>query len=171
MSDKKVRLVIILLLSLTGVYAQNAIYLMERSGVQTPISLDNIRKLTFTTGNMTVFKTDGNSSNYKLGDLQYLRFIDQASISSKIESGENSYFTVYPNPVVDQLQIRFVSATSGSVQLTILNMAGVVLHKQSTISQNGMNQRIISVSNLSSGLYICRLQYGNKAESIRFLKH
>jgi hypothetical protein len=153
------------------VYAQNALYLMERSGAQTPISLDNIRKLTFTTGNMTVFKTDGNSSSFKLGDLQYLSFIDQASIVSKMVSGVNSYFTVYPNPVVDQLQIRFVSTTSETVQLTILNMLGVVFRQQTTISQNGTNHILIPVQNLSSGLYICHLKNGNSTESIRFLKH
>jgi hypothetical protein len=171
MSNKKVIIIILLLLSLTGVYAQNALCLMERSGAQTPISLDNIRKLTFTEGNMTVFKTDGNSSNYKLGNLQYLSFIDQASIISKMISGEKSCFTVYPNPVVDQLQIRFVSTTYEPVQLTILNMLGVVLHQQTTISQNGTNHILIQVPNLSSGLYICHLQYGIKTESIKFLKY
>jgi environmental stress-induced protein Ves len=171
MKDKKVISILLILLSLTGVNAQNALNLIERSGAQTPISLDNIRKLTFTDGNMIVFKTDGNSSNYKLGDLQYLSFIDQVSIVSKKVSSEISYFTVYPNPVVDQLQIRFVSTSSETVQLKILNMQGVVFHQQTIMSQNGTNHIMIPVPDLSSGLYICYLQYGNKTESIRFLKH
>ena len=170
MKDKKVILIILLLLSLTGVYAQNALYLMERSGAQTPILLDNIRKLTFIDGNMTVFKTDGNSSNFKTDELKRLSFIDQTSIVSKKVSRERSSLAIYPNPVVDQLQIRFESITSETVQLTILNLLGVVFHQQTTMSQNGTNHIMIPVQNLSRGLYICHLQYANKTESVRFLK-
>jgi endoglucanase len=171
MSYKEVKLIFLFLLSFTGVHAQSALYLIERSGAQTPIPLDNIRKLTFTSKNMTVNKTDGNSTNYKLGDLQYLSFIDHSSIVSQMMNGDNNYLTVYPNPAVDQLQIRFASTTSETVQLKFLNMQGVIFYHQTTISQTGTNQIMISVSQLPVGLYICQMQNGNKTESIRFLKH
>jgi hypothetical protein len=168
---KKVKLIFLFLLSFTGVYAQSALFLMESSRAQTPIPLDNIRKLTFTSGNMTINKTNGNSSNHKLGDLQYLSFIDHTSFVSQKMRGENNYLTVYPNPVVDQLQIRFESTISETVQLKIINMHGVVFYHQNTISQTGTTQILIPVSELSSGLYICQLLNGNKTESIKFLKH
>jgi hypothetical protein len=171
MSNLKIKLIFFLLLSFTGGYAQNTLNLMEKSGTQTPFTLNSVRKLTFTGGNITVNKTDGNSITYVLGDIQYLSFIDQTSIVSEMVNRENSSLLIYPNPVINQLQICYLSKNSGNVQVKITNIQGVVFHQQTTISQNGTNHIMIPVSELPGGLYICQLLKGNKTESIKFLKH
>ncbi|OFX31707.1 MAG: hypothetical protein A2X08_16055 [Bacteroidetes bacterium GWA2_32_17] len=172
MRYKKVKLSALLLLGigLSGIQAQSTLYVKEHSGIQTPYTLSSIRKLTFPTGNMTVKKTDGSTNTFALSDIRYLNFIDLTTNVSQVGIQENSSIILYPNPVIDQLQISYESIKAWNVQVEIIDVQGKVLHQQTIISKNGTNHALIPVSQLSKGLYVCRLQSNEKIEIFKFLK-
>ena len=172
MRYKKVKLSALLLLGigLSGIQAQSTLYVKEHSGIQTPYTLSSIRKLTFPTGNMTVKKTDGSTNTFALSDIRYLNFIDLTTNVSQVGIQESSSIILYPNPVIDQLQISYESIKAWNVQVEIIDVQGKVLHQQTIISKNGTNHALIPVSQLSKGLYVCRLQSNEKIEIFKFLK-
>jgi hypothetical protein len=168
---KKIYSFLIISFLITGLQAQSTLYVKEKSGTQTPFELDGIRKLTFPAGNITVNKTDGNMSIYELSDIRYLSFSDFTTDVKIIARQESSNLTLFPNPVIDQLLISYESLKAGNVQVAIIDIQGKVLHQQTINSQNGTNHAIISVSQLPKGLYVCRLQNGDKLETIKFIKN
>jgi len=173
MQHKKVFLSVLLLFSigLTGLYAQNKLYVKEKAGTQTSFTLNSVRKLTFVTGNMTVNKTNGNTGTYSLSTIRYLSFKDFTTDVSHISLQESNTLILYPNPVIDQLQISYETAKAGIVQVEIFDVKGKLLHQQILNSQIGTNHATIPVVKLTKGLYICCLQNGNKFETLKFLKN
>jgi hypothetical protein len=172
MRFKKIKLSAIFLLSfgLTGMQAQNSLYVKEKTGKQTSFALNSIRKLTFPLGNMVVNKTNGITSTYALSDIRYMNFTNLTTIASLSGGKESEDIKLYPNPVVDHLQISFKSIKAGKASVQIFDLDGKVLLQQTINIQDGTNNSIISVSELPEGLYILHLQNGNKLESIKFLK-
>lgn len=77
MRHKRLKLSAVLLLGLglTGLQAQT-MYVKESSGTQTAYTLSNIQKMSFSSGNLTVTKTDNSSGVFALSDLRYLNFSD-----------------------------------------------------------------------------------------------
>jgi len=172
MRQKKVNLIVALLflIGLTGLQAQNKLYVRHNTGTQASYVLSSIRKITFASGNMDVVKTDGNSDYY---DLKYIQFLSFRDIKTDIipVGFDDGNITLYPNPVIDNLHISFESINAVNVQIEITDLQGRVLYQQTINSQYGINQAIIPVDKLSEGLYLCRLQNGNKLETIKFLKN
>lgn len=174
MKNKKRKFVmwIILVISLTSLQAQNTLFIKEKSGVQTPYSLVNVKKLTFASGNITVNKKDGSINTYAIMNLRYLNFgTDGTSIISQLGVEENFSVLLYPNPTSDQLHVQYVSAMFEKVQLQITDMQGRIILQQSLDSQLGINCTTIPVQQLKNGLYICQLHFGNKLETCKFLKN
>src|SRR5665811_1442739 len=76
MRHKKLKLTVVIFLGLllTGLQAQNALYIKEKSGVQTSFILNSLRTLTFPAGSMTVNKADGSTSSFELSNIRSLNF-------------------------------------------------------------------------------------------------
>jgi hypothetical protein len=128
---------------------------------------------TFTAGNPAVgtamalnkdlgaYPTDG-SGNKHLPTL-FPGYVAPTAI--KTLSG-NLGLSVYPNPVADELTLTSQSANKGIMQIEFIDMQGrVVLSKTSAA-----NQLKINVSNLSNGLYLCRVTQGSTVQTSKFLK-
>jgi len=173
MRHKKVKLIALLLLciGLTGIQAQSSLYVRTHNGIQTSYALNSIEKLTFSGANMIVNKTSGSIDNYALNDIRYMNFDDLTNNISLISGDGSGNIILYPNPVIDQLQISYESTITGNIQVEILDIHGKVLCQQMIISQKGTNQAIIPVSQLSAGLYVCRLQSDDKIGIINFFKN
>jgi len=77
---------------------------------------------------------------------------------------------LYPNPVVSQLQIRFETMTEENVQVHIMDMQGRMIYLQDLTSQTGINYISIPCESMQNGIYLCRLQKGNKIEINKFIK-
>jgi hypothetical protein len=173
MKYKKVKLSALLFFGfgLIGLHAQNQLYVKEKTGTQTPITLSNIKKLTFATGNMIVNKSDGNASTFSLSNIQYLIFNDNTTNVSQLSLQESSKMILYPNPVIDQLQISYEAIMEGVVHLEIIDLQGKVLYQQIISCQTGINHAIIPISQLTNGLYMCSLKNGNKIQTLKFFKN
>ena len=153
---------------LTGIQAQNTMFVNEKSGDQTPFTFTSISKLTFTAGNMTVNKKDGSTSAYALTNIRYLNFGNSTAIVEIVS--EKSNMLLFPNPVLDQLRIRYESVTTEKLKLQIMNVQGKVILQQTLNPQNGTNYIEIPVEKLQDGLYLCRMQSGNKFDASKFIK-
>lgn len=60
---------------------------------------------------------------------------------------------VYPNPVIDQLQMSYIAKQEEVAQLQIINPIGAIVHQQQLQLTTGANYPTINVSHLSSGVY------------------
>lgn len=77
MKNKQLILSVLLLLGigLSGLQAQT-MYVLKTSGEQTSYTLNNIQKLTFSDGDITVSEIGGTSTIYAIAGLRYLSFAD-----------------------------------------------------------------------------------------------
>jgi len=172
MQNKRLLCVVFLLsIGFSSLKAQNALYVKEKSGTQTSFTLNSLRKLTFPAGSMTVIKTDGTTSTYAFSTIRSLTFSDLINNVSPIVKKERGHLTLYPNPVIDQLQMSYETLQEGSVQAEIIDFQGRILYRQTINCQEGTNQAIIPVAQLQRGLYLFRLQNGNNVETVKFLKN
>ena len=172
MQNKRLLCVVFLLsIGFSSLKAQNALVVKEKSGAQTSFSLSGLRKLTFPAGSMMVNKTDGSTSTYAFNSIRSLTFSDLINNVSTIAKKERSNLTLYPNPVIDQLQMSYETLKEGSVLAEIIDFQGRVLHRQTISCQEGTNQAIIPVAQLQRGLYLFRLQNGSNVETIKFIKN
>jgi hypothetical protein len=79
----------------------------------------------------------------------------------------NHGFSVYPNPVIDEINITCPSANRGSMQVDFIDMEGKVVLSKTIVAAN---QSTINISNLTKGLYICRLVQGSIVETKKIIK-
>jgi hypothetical protein len=153
----------------TVLQAQSQMYIYEKSGLFYSHTLSDIQKLTFSSGSMMVFENNGDYADYGLVNIHYLSFREMP-VALPDEYNENSTTTHYPNPVTDRLTISYTLPGAMNVKVAVMDMQGRVLWQQTVDGQNGINLTIIPVTELSAGLYLCRLQSGDNLECIKFFK-
>ena len=156
----------------TEIHATNFLYVREKSGTQTAVSLSTIKKLSFPSGNLMLTKTDGSSSSFALTGLRSFNFASSGTTDVKVTTSQLiRSFALYPNPVVNDIQINYESSSAGQLQLEIIDLQGRLQIKELINIQAGTNSNSISVANLQKGIYVCRIINANKSESVKFLKN
>jgi hypothetical protein len=168
MRYKKLKLSAILLLGigLTGLQAQT-LYVKESSGIQTPYSLSDVQKMTFSGGNLTIQKTDNATGVYALSGLRYLNFIDlSTSITEQLLRLRNANLIAYPNPVNDLLNIDLTGVESEGT-ISVLTLEGKLLHEQ---KYNGANTVTLNLSQLPQGIYLCRYVSKTEIKVVKIIK-
>ena len=156
---------IVCLFLLEGLQGQN-MYVRTNSN-QTTYSLANIKKLTFSSGNLIVNSTSGSFDSYALSAMRYLNFADLSLGTKKyVQSPKN--IVLYPNPVEDFLHLFFVNALQGAIQIQICTLEGRVVQQQNHIDNS--NTATLSVIRLPSGLYLFKVNNGISSETIKFIK-
>lgn len=76
---------------------------------------------------------------------------------------------IFPNPVSDQLTLRFKGKEPGSAQLQIFNVMGQELSRQVLSVQEGANVHLLPVSRLPQGTYYLRLNNGDLRQEAKFI--
>jgi hypothetical protein len=162
----KLSAVLLLGLGLTSLQAQT-MYVKESSGTQTAYTLSNIQKMSFSSGNLTVTKTDNSSGVYALSDLRYLNFSDVSTDLQEDLSVQNQMLKIYPNPIGDILNIDLtgISATEGT--LSILNFEG-----KTVLSRQVNNEVVLSlnISSLPTGIYLCSYASTTGIKTVKIIK-
>lgn len=154
----------VLLLAALPLSAAQTMYVHQRAGTKTPLSMTNLKTLTFTGGMLTVTNRDATAKNFALSSMGYLDFSNLQTVQTPLHL--RAGIKTYPNPVRDLLNIELQLTNERSAQLEIIGIDGkVVLHTQlsSPISS-------ISVSALPKGMYLCRVQNGQATETSKFMK-
>lgn len=75
-------------------------------------------------------------------------------------SGINATVELFPNPVKDELNVRFDSEKETAYTIELINPQGLVVCKLQTAPSTKATE-VINVSNLTSGLYLLRVSAGN----------
>lgn len=81
-------------------------------------------------------------------------------------SFDRSNLVVYPNPAKDVVQIMMQNSTEKMSKIMIYDMIGKA---KKTISGNNAQQISISVTDLSTGVYLIEITTGNKLKQVRKL--
>lgn len=144
--------------------AESAINIKEKSGNQTQYSLQEIKKITFSSGNIVINKLTGVTESFSLSDIRHLNFMENLSIDESLVILTKT--SLFPNPAGCVVNLRFPIPTSGDIQ--IISLDGRILYYQSIQDKSPEIQ--INVSNMKSGLYICRINNGIETESVKFNK-
>jgi len=66
-------------------------------------------------------------------------------------------FSVWPNPVIDNVNITLTSDRSQNLSLRVVDLNGRVVRSQVVNVQKGMNQVTLNVNSLNKGLYVVQL--------------
>ena len=113
------------------------------------------------------------TNNYKRCGFSVRCVKDSVSTTAVnlIESKGNNKVKLYPNPVINQLQINYESTEPGKIQIEIIDMHGKVWDQLIQSSQSGTNHASISLVQLPAGLYLFSLQSSNKHKIIKFIKN
>jgi len=76
--------------------------------------------------------------------------------------------SVFPNPTADKLNISISSSTNiAQIQLNVFDNGGKLITRQAVTNNNTVS---LDVSKYASGVYLLRIMYSGKEETIRFVK-
>jgi len=162
---KKLQLVLIFCICLTSLQAQT-MYVRPLTGTQAAYAITNIKKLTFSSGNLLVTPTSGTAVTHSLSGNRYINFTNLLLATETQQQEANTYY-VYPNPVKDVLNV-FISEQGQLIDsISIFTLEGQLVLQQK-LPYNTQPQ--ISVYSLPQGIYLCKLISEIKTETIKFIK-
>lgn len=171
MKLKRMKLCTLLLLglSLAGIQAQT-LYILEKTGTQTPFALANVKTMTFTGNNLHVNKKDGSISSTPLLSIQHLSFLLITGIFTP-ETETTSTMMLYPNPVQDVLNVVYqANDTKAVIQIEVLSIDGRVIYTESYDSQKN-TLHAINVSGWQRGLYLVHIGNGTEMITKKLIKN
>lgn len=153
---------------MTNIHAQS-IFVVDKSGTKIEYPLISLQTITFSGSNLYINNKDNSTASALLSDIKYLTFspvtelIDQQAIEGK--------FHVYPNPVIDRLNLVFKAETSPqSAKVSIFTVDGMAVYSNQLLPIMTNNIQI-NTSSWSRGIYIIRLTTGNKIISSKVIKN
>jgi hypothetical protein len=153
-------------LSLSAVKAQT-LYVNQTNGMQATYALHNVRKLTFSQGNLNVIRNDNSSSVYTLHGLRYLSFKDFVSNISEQSTTTVKPLKTYPNPVQNVLYVDLTGTIAPHGIISILSLEGRLLQMQQIRGTGIVN---VDVSPLKPGVYICHYFNETEIKTVKIIK-
>jgi hypothetical protein len=139
-------------------------YISQKRGTSVSYDVNTVNKMTFSNGNMNVIKVDNASDMYALSTIQQVRFAEIPSALRNI-TVSNKELSVFPNPVIDILNIK--NPLSESATIVIFSLEGKQLMSKQLSTFENSN---IDVSSLSKGFYLCKLYGGTKVQTTKIVK-
>jgi len=162
----KLSTIILFSIGLSGLNAQT-MYVKESNGTQTAYALNDIQKMSFSSGNLTVTKTDKSSGVYALSNLKYLNFSDITISLDKPLSIQSQILSAYPNPVSNILTIVLPKVAYEGGEMRILSLSGKVL-KTKKITNSATIK--VDLSDLAQGVYFCNYNNGVEFKTVKIIK-
>ena len=171
----------------TGTDASVTAYIVEESEIAKFKSGSNSAVAQYGTSfllsgqyNIPLFKTGktyiilSNNSNvtnavelFYTADLAFVDSVDFAigkNVTVKESSISSNTIFIHPNPVSDKITVSFSEQLSDSWKITLFDIYGKNI-------KSVTNQQVIPVSELSSGMYFVRIEYGNSVVMKKIIKH
>ena len=169
MKHKQIKLSFLLLLAIafTSTQAQN-MNVKAKSGTSNAYVINETQKLTFSAGNLVVTKKDGSTSSFVISDIRNLNFSPITGLSDA-KQGTNK-LTVYPNPVLDRLNLSLTDKTSERVQVDVFSIDGKLVYSQAINAQQSDNLSL-NVAGWNAGMYFVRINNGIESVTTKFTKN
>jgi PKD repeat protein len=100
-----------------------------------------------------------------LGDVDL--FLNRRCVSL---TGEEFFFTPYPNPAKAELNLDWISSEASPVTVMITNSTGSIMLEETFATINlGLNRLLINTNELASGIYFVRLNDNRTTKSFTFV--
>lgn len=150
---KKSVLTIFLLVGLAVVLpvgAQNSLIVRSTDATTSSVALSQISRITFSSGNMQVNKTDQTQAVFAVANIQKINFGTISAVSSVYT--QSSDVQIYPNPVVASVRFRNLPP-SDNYRVVISSLDGKVLIQQLLTDVS----EAIDVQSLSRGVYLVNI--------------
>jgi hypothetical protein len=169
MKHKKMILSVALVLGpgLTTLQAQT-MYVLQQSGTQTAYALSDMQKVTFSGGQLHIKQASSSITNFSLSELRYVNFTDLTTAIGPAETFSEKLF-LYPNPVVNELNISLSQITSEQITIEIYSLEGKKLYCHYINQSGGVYS--LNVEFLIKGIYIFKLQTNNQVSTAKFVKN
>ena len=168
MKAKNIILITMMLsLSVNRLNAQ-IIQILKTNGTQTVHPLNNIRKLVFSSGNMILKSTNGNTSVYGITVVDYFNFGIATNINNIVN---NAPLFLFPNPVLNTLTIENPFLSGERQFVKIIGVDGKIVYQKNLSDTFNTNLLLIDVSALSNGFYTCIVSNGITNKTGKFLKN
>ena len=161
------KLILLLLFGLVFSLAKaQTMYVRPVSGAQSSYPVANIKKLTFSGGNMLVTNATGGNGTFALSNNRYINFTDLTLATASNEVKQKGFY-VYPNPVSSILHFGNDNPAQSISQITIYSLEGRLLMTKDIVAGNNPQ---IEVNQLPAGSYYCKITTENQSQTIQFLK-
>ncbi len=130
--------------------------------------------LTGATQGLTMFDTLVFTPSFPDPNVFIAKFYDNTSgISTSLVDFNESpqQIIMYPNPVVNEINLEFIFDKSSAIDISILDMQGRMIRKfNSDVMNEGFHTVRLDVSGLSNGIYFCEVKTEGGVEVIKFVK-
>lgn len=132
-------------------------------------SLKEIGKIVFLANNLNVTRKSGEIYSFALADIRYIGFGLNTSIDDEIIIKESTGIAeIFQNPAINIITVQFKSGLKSVGNIQIFSIDGKhIITKAFKVGQ--LNYQI-NVSDISKGLYVCKICDGNNVELKKFIK-
>lgn len=114
---------------------------------------------------------NGSSSGDAAASLAMALTINEQSTSGAFDVAIlPAEINAYPNPVAEQLNLKIKMQESGRYQLSVYDLNGKEMQRETVQLQNGENQETLNVSQLAAGHYAVRLSDGKRVATQQIVK-
>jgi hypothetical protein len=112
----------------------------------------------------------GNQSQASTIDYYYIEIVDQGGVGIGTYNSESFELkTIFPNPVVDNSRIQFISGKTQSATFTIMNVLGKTLLSNTIAARKGVNEVFVSATDFPNGIYLYSITANGKTSTKRMI--
>jgi PKD repeat protein len=105
-------------------------------------------------------------------DYQLIETELKNNISCLNTEGENFVLLpIYPNPTNDDITYTFILAEEATLKTSLTDETGRIVMEQSELHSAGLHTQLLSMRNLSAGVYYFHISDGNSAKTVKILKN
>jgi len=94
-----------------------------------------------------------------------LELADSAEAETQMPS-----YQLYPNPVQDVLNLKWLTGASGKSEISIIDISGNIKLKTEVEEASSGYLKSLNISSLSRGVYFIRIYSGGKLKTLKFIK-
>jgi hypothetical protein len=100
-----------------------------------------------------------------IANISSVAFKLSAPEASKFESN----YSIFPNPVQNELNVDFTLPSSKTVEVRVYDITGKIVFTNSFNGVEGLNKNVIDISTLNKGVYMLECNDGDKVQTSKLL--
>jgi hypothetical protein len=105
-------------------------------------------------------------------DYQLIETELKNNISCLNTEGENFVLLpIYPNPTNDDISYSFILSEEATIKTSLTDETGRIVMEQSELHPAGLHTQLLSMRNLSAGVYYFHISDGTSAKTVKILKN
>jgi hypothetical protein len=105
-------------------------------------------------------------------DYQLIETELSNNISCLNTEGDNFVLLpIYPNPTNDDISYTFILSEEATINTSLTDQTGRIVMEQSDVHPSGLHTQVLSMRNLSAGVYYFHISDGTSAKTVKILKN